>query len=243
MNLDISVPQLPHRDALLDRSFLLALRLLTRRRRYFRDGATSPEFSTQLAAVDADWPDIEGVGTHELAVETLAGTLRAAVSIRAWHGSDVPTLVWHHGGGEYPYDTIFSGTVPDPETVGPNLVLVRAPGHERRLGVQRVGATLFRYLDTLAGTVAATEHVLGEVDGRTVVAGYSLGGFVTNRHHTNLDTADAYVPLMAGTAHGDIFLEPLTGPSFDCNRSVFCCPLDPQHCGDTHTSSNTNYQV
>ncbi|MFC7070134.1 hypothetical protein [Halobaculum lipolyticum] len=143
---------------------------------------------------------------HELAAETLAGQLCAAVSIRAWHGTDAPTLVWHHGGGEHPYDTIFSGTFPDPDSMGANLVIIRAPGHESRLGVQRVGATLSRYLATLAVAVAATEHVLAEVDGRSVVSGYSLGGFVTNRHHVHHDTADAYVPLMAGTAHGEIFL-------------------------------------
>ncbi|WP_277556175.1 hypothetical protein [Halobaculum limi] len=156
--------------------------------------------------MDPDWPAVDGGGTHELAVETLAGTLRTAVSIRAWHGTDAPTLVWHHGGGEYPYDTIFSGTFPDPDTVGANLVVIRAPGHESRLGVQRVGATLSRYLATLAVAVAATEHILDEVDGRTIVSGYSLGGFVTNRHHVHHDTADVYVPLMAGTAHGEIFL-------------------------------------
>lgn len=206
MRHDSLVRRLPHRDALLDRAFLAALRLLTRRRRYFRDGVDSPPFEAHLEAVDADWPAVAGVGTGERPVETLAGPLRAAVSVRAWHGPDVPTLVWHHGGGEYPYDTIFEGAFPDPDTAGVNLVLVRAPGHDSRFGVQRVGATLSRYLATLAVAVAATEHVLAVVDGRTVVAGYSLGGFVTNRHHAHHDTADAYVPLMAGTAHGEIFL-------------------------------------
>ncbi|MEF8973580.1 MAG: hypothetical protein V5A15_01715 [Haloarcula sp.] len=200
------VRRLPHCDALLDRAFLLVLRLLTHRRRYFRDGVDSSPFPAHLAAVDAEWPFLGGVGMHELALETLAGHLRASISVRAWYGPDAPTLVWHHGGGEYPSDTIFSGVFPDPETVGANLVLVRAPGHDSRGGVLRVGATLSRYLATLAVAVAATEHVLSAVNGRTVVAGYSLGGFVTNRHHAHLDTADAYVPLMAGTAHGEIFL-------------------------------------
>ncbi|MFC7138022.1 hypothetical protein ACFQRB_19290 [Halobaculum litoreum] len=209
--------RLPHRDALLDRAFLAALRLLTRRRRYFRDGADSPPFEAHLEAVDADWPSVPPVGTCERPVETLAGSLRAAVSVRAWHGPDAPTLVWHHGGGEYPYDTIFEGAFPDPDAADANLVVVRAPGHDTRFGVQRVGATLSRYLATLAVAVAATEHVLETVDGRTVVAGYSLGGFVTNRHHVHHDTADAYVPLMAGTAHGEIFLT--TVPAAPAARS------------------------
>lgn len=213
--------RLPHRDALLDRAFLFGLRLLTHRRRYFRDGVESPPFLTHLSAVDADWPHLEGVGTDELTIRTLAGPLRAAVSVRAWHGPEAPTLVWHHGGGEYPPDTILSGAFPDPAAAGVNLVLVRAPGHDSRAGVLRVGATLSRYLATLAVAVAATEHVLAEVDGPTVVAGYSLGGFVTNRHHVHRDTADAYVSLMAGTAHGEIFLTSVPAAPVARDRSGY----------------------
>jgi hypothetical protein len=215
---DILARRLPHRDALLDRAFLLGLRLLTRRMRYFRDGVDSPPFTAHLRAVEVGWPRVEGVGTHELAVETLAGPLRAAVSVRAWHGTDAPTLVWHHGGGEYPYDNIFSGVFTDPPATGVNLVLVRAPGHDSRMGVQRVGAALQSYLATLAVAVAVTEHVLTSVNGRTVVAGYSLGGFVTNRHHVHHDSADAYVPLMAGTAHGEIFLTSVPAAPVATNR-------------------------
>lgn len=206
MSRNILARRLPHRDALFDRAFLLGLRLLTHRRRYFRDGVDSEPFEAHLEAVDANWSPITGVGTHESPVATLAGPLRAAVSVRAWHGPEAPTLVWHHGGGEYPYDTIFEGVFPDPAATGANLILVRAPGHESRGGVLRVGARLSSYLATLAVAVTATDHVRSVVDGRTVVAGYSLGGFVANRHHVHRDTADAYVPLMAGTAHGEIFL-------------------------------------
>jgi hypothetical protein len=87
------------------------------------------------------------------------------------------------------------------------------------VGIQRVGATLSRYLATLAVAVAATEHVLSVVDGRTVVAGYSLGGFVTNRHHVHLDTAETYVPMMAGTAHGEIFLTTVPAASTALDRA------------------------
>lgn len=196
---------LPHRDALVDSAFLLGLRLLSWRRRYFRDGFESPPFTAHLSSIRADWPPLGNVGTHELTVETLAGSLDAAVSICAWHGPDAPTLVWHHGGGEYPPDTILSGVYPDPTMADANLILVRAPGHDSRFGVQRVGATMRTYLATLAVAVAATDHVVEAARGRTVVAGYSLGGFVTNRHHVHRDTADVYLPLMAGTAHGEIF--------------------------------------
>lgn len=199
--------RLLNRDVLVDRAFLAGLGLVTRRARYFRDGLQTPPFVEHLGAVEADWPAVTGRGTLEVVASTLAGPLVAAVSVRNWVGPEAPTLVWHHGGGEYPYDGIFRGAFPDPARTGVNLVLVRAPGHDSRTGVLRVGATLRRYLATLAVAVAATEHVLDAVGtGRTVVAGYSLGGFVTNRHHVACDSADVYVPLMAGTAHAEIFL-------------------------------------
>lgn len=187
----------------------MGLRLLTWRTRYFRDGVTTAPFADHLSAVEADWPAVDsvGVGTHEVSVETLAGSHHAAIAVHKWVGLDAPTLIWHHGGGEHPYDSIFTGAFPDAHAVGANLLLVRAPGHEARGGVQHVGATLEGYLAMLATSVAATEHVLDSLEAaRTVVAGYSLGGFATNRHHVAYDTADAYVPFMAGTAHGEIFL-------------------------------------
>jgi len=195
-----------NRDVLLDRAFLLGIRALTHRRRYFRDGVASSPFDVHLAEVCVEWPALDGVATTAVRAETLAGPLRAALSVRKWVGADAPTLVWHHGGGEYPYDTLFEGAFPDPAAVEANLVVVRAPGHETRSGVLDVGATLDRYLATMAVAVDATEHVVAATTGRSVVAGYSLGGFVTNRHHVAHDSADAYVPFMAGTAHGVVFL-------------------------------------
>ena len=42
--------------------------------------------------------------------------------------------------------------------------------------------------------------------GPIIVSGISLGGFVTNLHHTYSNSADAYAPLLAGPSREDVFL-------------------------------------
>ena len=42
--------------------------------------------------------------------------------------------------------------------------------------------------------------------GQILVAGTSLGGFITNLHHIHYNSADFYTPLLAGTAMDDAFL-------------------------------------
>jgi hypothetical protein len=56
----------------------------------------------------------------------------------------------------------------------------------------------------------------------------SLGGFVTNLHRTYFSSADVYVPLLAGTQLGDLFLEsafkkilsPLARKNFSTIRKI-----------------------
>ncbi|WP_267643949.1 hypothetical protein [Haloarchaeobius amylolyticus] len=202
----------------LDSVFLRVLRGLTWHRKYFRDGVDASSFGEHLGAIEADWPVFDTAGTTELTLETLSGPQQAAVSIRNWRGLDAPTLIWHHGGGEYPYTSTFDDVYPEPTNVPANLILVRAPGHDRLGGVQSVGRTLQGYLAMIAVSVTLTERLCQAIAGRTVVAGYSLGGFVTGRHHTVYDTADAYVPMMAGTAHAEIFLTTVPAASAAVER-------------------------
>jgi predicted alpha/beta-hydrolase family hydrolase len=206
-----------NRHVLLDTLFLRTLRAVTWRSKYFRDGIDSAPFDAHLEAIDADWPTLDPCTTTPIDFETLAGTQRGVVAIKHWQGPDAPTLIWHHGGGEHPYDSTFDAVYPDPTTVPANLFLVRAPGHDRLGGVQAVGRTLQGYLAMQAVAVALTERIRRAVAGRVVVAGYSLGGFVTGLHHAAHDSADAYVPLMAGTAHAEIFLTtvPAAQPALD----------------------------
>ncbi|MFC5368117.1 hypothetical protein [Salinirubrum litoreum] len=228
-----------NRSVLRDRLLLALFRTLTAHRPYFRDGVESPPFEAHREAVELDLSPLDGVderdapsldgdggyeGSYDVPAETLAGSLTAGVRVARWGGVGAPTVVWHHGGGEYPFDRTFdvafgdepdgAGTaqsaddalhpdVPDDAT----LLVVRAPGHDRRGGITEVGATLSGYLATMAVAVDLTERLLAWCRPcRSVVAGYSLGGFVANRHHLAFDSADAYVPVVAGCAHAEIFL-------------------------------------
>jgi hypothetical protein len=53
---------------------------------------------------------------------------------------------------------------------------------------------------------ALVEYARAQGSPRVVVAGTSLGGWVTNLHRAYFNSADAYRPLLAGTAMEDVFL-------------------------------------
>ena len=84
----------PHRS-LLNRHVLLDRLLIdwiggtvsriTGSPRYFSESVKSPGFDEHLAAIRIKLPPVDGVGHHELRVETLAGEMDAAVRVRRWH--------------------------------------------------------------------------------------------------------------------------------------------------------------
>lgn len=147
---------------------------------------------------------------HEVAVSTLAGPMTSGFRILHWVGESAPTIIHHQGGGERPFDHIISRAFPSGSAGGANVIAVRAPGQGTLREMDANFATLNYYMASMASVVRLTEALLSAPQlvrsPRKLVSGYSLGGFVANRHHLLFDTADAYVPFMAGARHGDIFL-------------------------------------
>jgi len=202
-----------NRHTLVDRAFLgLARAASWRSGQYFRDGFQSALFAEQLAAVELELPALEGSRPErELVARTLVGELDCAVCVVQRHQDETaPLLVWNHGGGEIPYLRTLARALAAGEKLPAHVVAVRAPHHRSRSDLFAGVATLERYVALLAVAVAVTERVLRAREfarvRRRVVAGFSLGGFVANRHHLAFDSADAHVPFMAGTAHAEIFL-------------------------------------
>ena len=177
---------------------------------YFSETVDSPSFAEHLAAIQIALPVIEGVGHHELQVDTLAGEMEAAVRVLHWQGPEAATIIHHHGGSEHPFDQTIKRIFPLNKAAPGNVVAVRSPFHTSSMGVLTAGASMSRYVALMAVAVAVTEalltqSVLGE-NGRTLVSGVSLGSFTANRHHLVYNSAGAYLPIHGGTKHGDIFV-------------------------------------
>ncbi len=180
--------------------------------RPFRRGHDTPEFAAHLQALGAvSLPPLDRPGEHELTISTLAGELDAGISVLRWHGARAPTVIYHHGGSEIPSTrTAARIFAPEELTTPVNAIVIRLPFHRSGLEFRGVLADLHAFLSMLAVGVGLTERVLTAAALResagTLVAGFSQGGFITNRHHLHCNSADAYLPMMAGTDQGELFL-------------------------------------
>jgi hypothetical protein len=177
---------------------------------FFSRSVESPPFEAHLAAVEVPRLEIHGTGLVEFTANTLAGKVNQRINVLHYNGNDAPLLVYNMGGGEAPFDHTIRKVYPPDAATELNVVAVEAPWQRTKQQLAAAFAHLNTYLAMIAVAVATTEHVIRAqafCSARTkLVAGTSLGGFVSNRHHLAFDSADAYLPFVAGTRHGDIFL-------------------------------------
>lgn len=197
---------------LLDHWTIQVSRLFFARNRYFRDGVESPALAEHIRSVALPAPVITGEGLYEWTVDTLVGELNAAFHIAQWRGDDYPTIIYHHGTNETPYDMSFRRILfPGGKATPANLVVVRAPFNRSLKEFLGGIRTLAGYAAMLAVSVRVIEALIQHCWERgvptTVVTGISLGGFVTNLHHTYFNSATFYKPLFAGTAMDAVFTE------------------------------------
>ena len=197
-----------NRHILFDRAMLWAINRFGDP--FFSASTESPPFEEHLERLRLDPLDIGGAGLCEIGAHTLAGTIEERVNVLHYLGPDAPLLVYNMGGGESPFDKTMQRTYPPSAKPPFSVVAVEAP-YQRTLGQLKASfAHLNTYLAMIATAVKTTETILQQDafagSAAKVVAGASLGGFVSNRHHMVYDSADAYVPFVAGTRHGEIFL-------------------------------------
>jgi hypothetical protein len=196
--------------------------LLLRKSRMFRDGIESAPFSEHLGAVTLNLPPLGGIGHYEAWAGTLAGALNPALRIAQWKGPGFPTVIYHHGAGENPYDRSFNWIFPVRRmSIPASLVAVRISFNRTRK--EYTGA--LRRLDTFMAMLAVSVRLIEQLvhfarsmgTSRVTVAGVSLGGFVANLHHIFFNSADVYKPIFSGAAMGDLLL-------YSAYRSL-CSPL------------------
>lgn len=194
----------------------IAGKVMGEKRKLFARSLESPGYREHVDAVSVDLPEIDGGFKRDLWPETLAGDVDAGLFVARWLGPDHPTIVYHHGTRERP----FSGSertnsfrrlfLEDAPSIEANLIAVRAPFHT--IGIRAYLDRLTEaanFAAMLAVSVAITERLIEQFgeSSHVTVAGLSLGGFVSNLHRALFDSADAYVPILAGTFYSDVVLE------------------------------------
>jgi len=204
----------PHR--FLDHYTVAAGALLAGRRTFFSRGVRCPAFDEVLEATRLQLPDVTGEGTYEVPAETLVGTLDPAFLIAQWVGPERPTLIYHHGNNERPFDfgpfsknTFKQVVLSRREAFGANMIALRAPFHRSlRTYMQRM-TELRNFSAMLAVSVGLVEALVqwSRTQGspQVILTGASLGGWVTNLHRAHYNTADRYAPMMAGAALDEVF--------------------------------------
>jgi len=147
-------------------------------------------------------------GEHSVEISSLAGRLTGYYRVHRMVGMDAPTLVYHHGSGEYPCYSSFMRILSPLQCY--NLVGICAPFSHKRGGYFRGGRSLHLYTAVLASSVVMVQAItqLLKERGYTVfVSGISLGGFVSAFHKVWFSTADGYIPLMGGLYLGSALVD------------------------------------
>jgi hypothetical protein len=190
--------------------------LLAGRSTFFSCSVDCPAFGEMLEATKLQLPDIAGEGIYETPAETLVGTLDPAFFIAQWLGPEHPTLIYHHGNNERPFDlSLFSKNtfkqvvLSHQHDVRANLIALRAPFHRSLRAYMERMTELRNFAAMLSVSVQLAEALVwwsrAQGSPRVILAGVSLGGWVTNLHRAFHNTADHYAPMLAGAALEEVF--------------------------------------
>jgi hypothetical protein len=185
--------------------------------KFFRESIESSSLAEHLKSITIQMPAIKGPGRYGVVADTLVGKLEPAFMITQWKGENYPTVLYHHGNTERPFDfrwcspnTFKSIFLTAKKPIQANLIALSAPFHRstimdylRKLGkLANVVALLSVSVKLIEELVA---YLKEQGSPRVMVAGISLGGWITNIHRAYFNTAQVYAPLLAGAALGDIF--------------------------------------
>lgn len=198
--------------ALLDNLTVYTSLAMLAKTRYFRESVSSANMVAHLDAVDLAMAPIKGTGMYLLQGQSLVGPVEPAFRVAQWHGADHPTILYHHGTSENPYDMSFRFIFPARKIVAPvNLIVLRAPFNASFREFAQSIARLENYAAMMATSARLVEALVSHLHergaGRIVVTGTSLGGFIANLHHAHFGSADAYAPLLGGAAMDAVLLD------------------------------------
>ncbi len=206
-----------NRHELIDVATISMSGLLLRNSRFFSRSLSSAPIGDVVSGTAIDVEDIRPGHVQEVSASTPVGEFHAAYLVTQWRGQDAPTLLYHHGSGEQPFNfgrfssnsfqRLF-GTNFDRDV---NLIVLRAPFHDRsNKEYIRAMDDLENFVGMLA-TSAALMEGLAERSQKmgcpaVLAAGISLGGWAVNLHRAHCSGVDRYVPIFAGARLGELFV-------------------------------------
>ena len=199
-------PMLTH--ILGDKLFLLLINWLGTP--FFSGSMETATFEEHMDNTHVSLPRLSGSDLQPVPIQSLAGEITAGVRVVVWTGATAPTIIFHQGGGEIPFDQTISAAYRQGPSPTVNVIAVKTPFQTTQTELAESFVHFNNYVAMIASVVQTTEALIQSQDlaasSRVLVGGYSLGGFVSGRHHIIYNTADAYVPFVSGTAHAEIFL-------------------------------------
>lgn len=204
--------------AFLDKYSVTMTSALLKNGQWFRESIDSPGFKEHLDNILMELPKIQSEGFYEVKGTCLAGSADPAFHIAKWLGPEYPTVIYHHGNNESPFDygfaaknTFKSVILNNKDRFKANLINMRAPFHNSgmKFYIQKIGR-LTDFTAMLSVSVKLiellTQYLKRAGCGKVIVTGVSLGGWVTNLHRSYYNSADAYIPIFAGAALEELFL-------------------------------------
>ncbi|ETX02793.1 MAG: hypothetical protein ETSY1_02275 [Candidatus Entotheonella factor] len=166
-----------------------------------RHGTTSPSLREHLDAVRLSIPPLTTCKRYRLTADTLVGPLACGYRVQLGSRPGLPVLIYHHGIAEMPYDKSFRGIF-GWRAIDAHLVVLQAPFHQTWWTVSKGLTTMSRFMAMCAVSVTMMEALRRRFhdDGspHCLIAGLSLGGFLSLMHHLHVGTANRYAPLLSG---------------------------------------------
>lgn len=208
-----------NRHVVRDRISLAAAALKSGRNKFFSRSVDSSAIPELLGEISLTAPEITGEGQFDLVARLPARQLDPAFFVAQWPGKNFPTILYFHDFGERPFvfhrwakntfRHIFLEAHPQ---IHANLIVMRAPFHALpRPLFGRVMGEMSAFTAMLAVSVRMAENLVLYLRkrgrGRILLSGMGLGGGVANLHRAFFNSADIYLPLLAGAGLGDVFLD------------------------------------
>lgn len=177
--------------------------------RFFREGIRSISPAEMTAALEMDFTPSSGEGEYRVPVRFGAIEGAARYSVIHWTGGGKPTIIYHHGSGETKYDARIRQILPEQVRDGFNLIALSIPFNSSMKEYLHGIGSLERFVFLLSSSVRLAEHLGAwlreQGDGKTLLSGISLGGWITNLHFGIYGTMDEYRPTFAGAALDHLF--------------------------------------
>ncbi|MFW6352270.1 MAG: hypothetical protein ACOC2E_07765 [Bacteroidota bacterium] len=194
-------------------------KLAAGKKNYFSQSIDSPGFEKLVRSIEVSVPAIIGEGVYKVETDCKTDLKEPAVFVAKWMDEKHPTLIYHHGNNERPFDfgkmskNTFARIFMAQKDLFPlNLIVVRAPFHHCTLSEYKEKMiALENFTLMLSVSVLINEAIIVLLKKRSnaliVTSGISLGGWITNLHKGLFGTSEVYIPLMAGTLLGELFLQ------------------------------------